>query len=431
MATALATTATTGAADSPGLSAGTNFAWTLAGDVVYLACLWGVVVVLARLGTPVMIGQYSLGVAIITPLLMLTNLQLRLVQSADVRCEWPFSNYLGLRLLTSSLAVSILVLAMLLLRVEPAVKLVIVLIAIFKGIDSISDVCHGLFQKNDKLDYLSQSVMGRGLLALTGITVAIAATRNLRWGVMALMASSLMVLMLFDLPRAASFVGWAGTRPCFRLRNAAALAKLTLPLGVAMMLTSFNTNVPRYFIQYQFDAERLGIFSALAYTSVGATIVVDALGASLTARLARHFAAARFAEFYSLARVFLGISLVPGCAGMALAIFAGRPLLTLLYGPLYAAHADVFVWIMVAALFTCVASMLTYTLTAVKRFRSQVPLLGLVAGSSVLGSALLVPVAGLRGGAMASALAAIVQILGASVILWRALRAARLQTCPG
>ena len=65
-----------------GLSLRSNFAWVLAGNLVYAACQWGMIVALAKLGSSYMVGQFSLGLAIATPVLMFTNLHLR-------RCRRP------------------------------------------------------------------------------------------------------------------------------------------------------------------------------------------------------------------------------------------------------------------------------------------------------------------------------------------------------
>ena len=66
---------------TPGLSLRSNFAWVLTGNVIYAACQWGAIVALAKLGSSFMIGQFSLGLAIATPVLMFTNLHLRAVQA--------------------------------------------------------------------------------------------------------------------------------------------------------------------------------------------------------------------------------------------------------------------------------------------------------------------------------------------------------------
>src|SRR5450755_1849007 len=82
---------------TPGLSLRSNFAWILTGNVVYAACQWGVIVALAKLGSSFMIGQFSLGLAIATPVLMFTNLHLRAVQATDACRLSSFGEYLRLR----------------------------------------------------------------------------------------------------------------------------------------------------------------------------------------------------------------------------------------------------------------------------------------------------------------------------------------------
>ena len=48
------------------LSLRSNFAWILAGNIVYAVCQWGAIVVLAKLGRSYVVGQFSLGLAIAT-----------------------------------------------------------------------------------------------------------------------------------------------------------------------------------------------------------------------------------------------------------------------------------------------------------------------------------------------------------------------------
>ena len=78
-----------------------NFAWTLAGNVLYGACQWGMLSVLAKLGSPSIVGQFTLGLAVSAPVFMFTNLQLRAVQATDVNVEHGFANYFTLRLLAT------------------------------------------------------------------------------------------------------------------------------------------------------------------------------------------------------------------------------------------------------------------------------------------------------------------------------------------
>jgi len=67
-------------------------------------------VVLARLGNPAMVGRFILGLAIATPVLMFTNMQLRAVLATDAAHQYAFGQYLGLRMLTTLAALPLILL---------------------------------------------------------------------------------------------------------------------------------------------------------------------------------------------------------------------------------------------------------------------------------------------------------------------------------
>ena len=89
----------------PALPLGVSFSWTLIGMLTYAACQWGMLVAIVRLGSPKKAGEFALGLAISTPVMLLANLELRSIISTDARRQFRFQDYLGLRLLTTLLAV--------------------------------------------------------------------------------------------------------------------------------------------------------------------------------------------------------------------------------------------------------------------------------------------------------------------------------------
>src|SRR5258708_4046458 len=79
----------------------TNFLWTLSGNVVYAGCQWGMLVVLAKLSTPQLVGEFALALAITAPIVLGAGLSLRSVQATDAASEYAFGDYLLVRLLTT------------------------------------------------------------------------------------------------------------------------------------------------------------------------------------------------------------------------------------------------------------------------------------------------------------------------------------------
>ena len=149
-----------------GLSLRSNFAWALAGNVVYAICQWGMIVALAKLGSSFMIGQFSLGLAIATPVLMFTNLHLRVVQASDARRLYSFGEYLQLRSVMTLGAIAVIGGIVCFEHYERQTAMVILVVALAKGIESLSDIHYGLFQLNDRLDQAGASMMLRGAFSL-------------------------------------------------------------------------------------------------------------------------------------------------------------------------------------------------------------------------------------------------------------------------
>jgi O-antigen/teichoic acid export membrane protein len=409
----------------PPLSLRTNFAWTLAGTAVYGGAQWGMLIVLAKLGSAEMVGRYALALALSAPIVMFTNLQLRIVQATDARSEYRLGDYLGLRFLMSALALLVIAVIALVGRFRPEVRLVILIVGGAKCIESISDVIHGLWQKHERLDLSAISMIIKGTTSLAAMSLLMAATHSVTWAVVGLFAAWSTVLLTYDVgnlwrmararPRTEAPSLVQGLRAPGRLQAMRSLALLALPLGVVGLLDSLNVNVPRYFIAHRLGEAALGHFAAMAYIMVAGNMVVNALAQSAAPRLARHYVE-DLRAFRRLRWQLVRVGLALGGGGVVAAIAFGRQFLTTLYRPEYAAHAPAFVWIMAAAGVGYLARFLVASMTAARRFRDQAPLYALTLTAVAALCAVLVPRFHLLGAAWAVCGAMVVLLLGAIAI---------------
>src|ERR1700739_2752286 len=74
-----------------------NFMWTLGGNVIYTASQWGMLSILAKRGSPAIVGVFALGLAVSAPVFMFCNLQLRSVQATDAQTRYQFADFFVLR----------------------------------------------------------------------------------------------------------------------------------------------------------------------------------------------------------------------------------------------------------------------------------------------------------------------------------------------
>jgi len=416
------------------LSLRANFSWTFIGNVIYAACQGGMLVVLAKVVSTQMAGQFVLGLAVAAPVMMLANLQLRAVQATDARGEYQFGDYLGLRLITTALAFLAIGGFAALSRYPLDKALVVLVVGLAKSFESISDVFYGLLQQHERMDRIAKSMTIKGILSLAALGVVTYLTKSVLAGTLALAVVWGSILLCYDIPNGAlilaSLPGERGdvgapskatVRPRWTARVLGDLTWLTLPLGIVMMLTSLNSSIPRYFIDQHLGDGAMGIFGALAYTQTAGTTVASALGQSASPRLSRYYAARNGQAFRVLLLKLVGIGALLGAVGVVVALVAGREILTLLYRRQYA-EQDVFVWLMVGAGAAYLASFLGYGMVAARCFRVQLPLSAAVAGITALACAVLIPADGLRGAAVALLIAAVVQGVGSAFILAHALR---------
>ena len=400
------------------LSLRKNFSWTFAGRVVYAASQWGILVVLAKLGNPEMVGQFALGIAVTAPFVMFANLNLRAVQATDTRREYQFADYLGLRMITTVLAYPIIVGIVLVSGYGRDTALVILFIGLSKSFEAISDIFFGLLQQRERMDRIAKSLMIEGPITLAVMGIILYFTRSVVWATAGMAVVWGLQLLLYDMRSGflilhASSLGvttWQLLRPRFRAVTLSRLVWLTLPLGFVTLFDSLNTNIPRYYIEQNLGKDQLGIFAPMAYLMVVGTTVISSLGQSAHPKLAMYYAQGNQSNFQKLLMRLLAIGLAVGITGVVLVVIAGREILDIFYGAEYAAHSDVFVLIMIAAGINYLNSFLRCAMIAARYFRAQLPQFFIVAVITTAASYLLIPVHGLRGAAVVLMLAAVVQI---------------------
>jgi O-antigen/teichoic acid export membrane protein len=403
-----------------------NFAWTVTGNVVYAACQWGILIVIAKLGTPTMMGQFALGLAVSAPVFMLTSLQLRTVLATDARDEYRLGNYLALRVLGTTLGLVAITGFVLVSGLRKETAAVVLLVSLAKASDSMSDIIYGFWQKHEHFDKIAIALGGRGLGSVAAMGLVLYLTRSIVWSTAAMAVVWALWLATYERSGAkhllSSISASEHVRPEWDRARGRQLVLLALPLGIVMLMLSLNANIPRYFIEHYFGEAMLGYFAAMAYVSVAGNTIMSAMGQTAVPRLARYFHSDRPAFLHLLKNMIL-LGAVLGIAGVGVALFFGSEVLRLLYRADYAQYPAVFTWLMAAAAVAYVSSMLGYGITAARMFRPQVPLVLGAAAITTAACWILIPSLRLMGSAYAVLMGAVFSLAGSAYIMrvaWQA-----------
>ena len=388
-----------------------SFAWMTAGNVVYASSQWAALVVIAKLGSPEMLGQFALGQAVATPVMQFADIRLRSVQATDATRSNSFGDYLGLRTVTTVGAMLVIAAVgwELIHAGKTTAGLVVMLIGAAKAFENVSDVFYGLFQQREKMRLISASLTARGVLALLGLTAALLLTRSIVWGAGAICLSWAGIAAFYDARRGrqiqvadGSLSGRIPNRPCFDVRALSALTRLASPLGVVAVLWSLNATMPRYFVAAYRGQRELGVFAAMATLAFAGQTIIFSLGNTGMPRLSVYHAHGQYKRYRNLVLKMMCAGTAMGIAGIALAAIAGDRVVMLLYSRDFAGCRGVLTWLMVAAGAAYPTGVYIYSVLAARMYR-EVLWAALLATAAQ--AALCVPLIG-RGG-----------LLGASGVL--------------
>jgi FkbM family methyltransferase len=414
-------------------SLGVTFTWTLIGNAVYSGGQWAMLVLLAKLTRPELVGQYALGLAVVLPVITFTNLQLRSVVATDVREQIHFGDYLGFRLLSTGLALMIIFALALASGYRWQLRAVILMVGLAQAIEVISDIYYARLQLKEHLDRVSKSMITRTVLSALGLTVGVYFGHSLLWGIAGIVLARAMVLSGYDIrgrthdldAQSEEFSRDDLLRPRWDLRIQRELLWLGLPLGIITVLLSLSSSIPRYFIEHALGERALGIFSAIALMFAAGFMAIVSLGQSAFTRLAGAYAAGNLAEFRSVLVKLLAVGAALGVCGIIVARVAGREILTILFRPEYAEHTGLLVTIMVAAAIQYLAVPMGSAATAARFFKPQIPLLATAVVTAGIASHRLIPRYGLLGAGFAVAVTSVVLLSGETILLWWVFRELR------
>ena len=399
-----------------------DVSWSFGGNVAYALSQWLILIAFARWLPLESVGRFALALAIVTPVMALSNLSLRTVQATDAAREHSFALYLMIRAVTGGVML-VLVIALTLVSVPELLSLV-VLVAGFKLLESLGDIAHGYAMVRQRIDRVGWSKIVRALIVAPVTLVFVKATGSLGGGVTGMNVGMALALIVYDWPLVrrlqagdpAQFTGRNPDRQHYH--EALGVVWRALPLGLGAALIALQPSTPRYLLAVTEGERGLAVFAATAYLMTLGVLVSNALGESTVASLARASLNRDQPEFVAILRRVVVAAGVVGGAGLVAAATIGTPAIGAIYGSDFADHS-LTVLIGLATALAMIASSLGYALLALHRFRSQFSAAAAAVVSTVIVSIALIPPLGVRGAAAALCVGFMVQG-GISLVFVRA-----------
>lgn len=365
-----------------------NTFYAIAGTGFYSACQLGVLVLLAKFASPEIQGQYFLGLALATPVVLLFGFELRGAFVADAGNQFTFGAYRALRAAMLVPAAAVLAAFMVwqaATETRPAHLLILGGVFVARLVWSFAEVGWGTFQRRERLDWLATSLALRGLALLLPFALLLPLCSSFRdrghiapervadgaaLGVLLYALGLVLIYHFFDRPRVLDRRHWDLS---WNWRSVRALAVQTLPLGLVSLIINLCDNLPRILIGSQPNGKaQLGYFGSLAYITLAGNLVTVQASAAAANRLALHYQR-DLGAFLRLGARLVALAMVVGGGVLVVALLFGGWILRVLYRPEYAVFETEFHIIVVAQCLALLTNVLGAATTQMRLFWVQVP----------------------------------------------------------
>ncbi|MEQ8846554.1 hypothetical protein [Botrimarina sp.] len=366
------------------------------------------------------VGRYGMALAVSAPAFMFISLQLRTLLAADTSGDFEFSDYLAVRLIGTPIVFAAVIATA--AFTMPGELVLVLAVCVSKVVESVSDVCYGLFWREMQMGLVARSMALRAVVGSAMFLGAVAAGGGVAGGVAGLSVGWAIVLLTHDAPAAAALAPGGFGMASLSGRPLLRLIGLGLPAGLLSWLTSMQTSVPRLFVESNLGYEAVGVLTCLTYALVGIEVVARAANHAAIPKMARDVDAGERGQLIWLAARLSLLGVVAGLSIASAAAIAGGPLLALLFGPGMREHHG----LLTALTLFAAARMAVMPLAMTARASRDYPRLCAVQSASLaaitIGCAILVPRFGLHGcvGALLAGLA--IESVGRGFLFQRLLR---------
>jgi O-antigen/teichoic acid export membrane protein len=339
-----------------------NISWSVLGQVFYALGQWATVLVLARIGGPSWLGQYTIAVAVTAPVTILFRLELRNFQAVDSLKSTGLEDCLVLRAATGVLALTFIAGIAWICGFPFAI---IMALALLRFAEGFTDVCYGPMLRNELHDSFGKSLVLHSVTVFCTIFCLLLAFHNLVIGFLGAVLIEGVVFFAYDWKIASRLRDDA----LISVSNLSGIFWRSLPFGLATAIFTLNVNVPRYVIENLLSITALGLFGCLMYfIFVGNTIMTGLCNAA-TPRLAHLHASNQIGRFVKLqlGLVMAGIAL--GGLGCLATVLFGARLINTFFGATFAEVTPLLPAIMAVAAVHYAAVPIVSGISAMQQYR--------------------------------------------------------------
>lgn len=296
----------------------------------------------------------------------------RTYQVSDVKNEFSHQSYVIVRFILGVVIIMAAVIFSLLNHYDLTKLCIILVLVLFKVVESIADAIYGILQVYDRLYVVGKSLLIKAIVGFGSFVAIDLVTHNIFFGCVGIVTANILVVLLYDIVKTRRFehvIARLGElKPM--IISSFRIIKRCAPIALIIFLTMFSLNIPRYFIDLYHPAQ-IGPFGIIAMPiTLIALLITFILQPNIT-QLSKLFDKREYDVFNRMVNRLVGVSVVVGFLVLIGTYLIGVQALQLVFGIDFEAYRTALLIIVAGAIVNAVVTIYINILTIMRRFKAQ------------------------------------------------------------
>ncbi len=354
-------------AEQKRLSLAKNAAYNTIGSLVYCFCQWAMTMVATRISNYENVGILQLSISVTNIFYAIALYSVRTYQISDVKDEFSSGEYIAVRFITSIVSILLCLGYSIAYGYDFKTVLCIAAYMLFKLNEALSDIYHGIQQKNYRMDKICVSYIVRGVVSLLVFGACLYILDDILVSIVIMAAVSLIIVFIYDVKCAAMF---DSVKPVFNKQKILKLLITCMPAVISSAGFTAITTIPRQYLEGMFSKTLLGYYANVATPVVVVQLLVVSIFNPLITDLAVHYNNGNFRKFLQIIGKTAIFIFAFAAAAFVGAYLLGEWALVIIYGKDIAEYSYLLYPVIGCSIIYTLCAMCSNTLIIMRKLKS-------------------------------------------------------------
>lgn len=373
-----------------------NFAWNMIGSTIYSFISFILTIMITRINGIDDAGVFIFAFSVACILYVVGVYYGRAYQVTDT--NYSDDDFINNRIFTCFIMIVLSFVIALLFRLSFFKMLVLVLLTIYKALESFSESIYAIIQKNDKLHLVGKSMVIKSILSVLLFLIADVLTNDMLISILVVLIINVLIIFVYDVRNAE--IRKIGK---FNSKNNKKLLKYGFNTFAFTLLSVFLVNVSKYGMAMETDKLQ-GIFGIIIMPATIMSLFSQFIIHPYLNTLSKYIVDKNYDKFKSsVYKMILSLTVVILIL-ILIASVIGLPVLQFIYHVKLGKYYNSFMIIMIGSLFYGLSTLISFILITIRKTFSQLIILIITTIISIIITYILISNHGVFGASLSYAI---------------------------